>query len=77
MRTHIFSQIYKIFLQEAEEKLHDVVMMRAESKELQGWKKHLDARERIRVDKRNHELGLFLLESLPKQVRWFVSSLVC
>jgi hypothetical protein len=48
--------------------LHDVVMMRSEAKELAGWRKHLDTRERIKIDKRNHELGLWLIDALPKQV---------
>jgi hypothetical protein len=55
-------------VKELESKLHDVVMMRGESSELMAWKKHLGTRERIKADRRNHELGLWILESLPKAV---------
>ena len=46
----------------------DVLMMREEVAELQGWKKHMSTKDRIRADRRNYELGLFALESLPKDV---------
>jgi len=53
---------------ELEEKLHDVIMMRKEAQELNAWRKHLSTAERIKIDKRNHELGLWLVDSLPKAV---------
>jgi hypothetical protein len=55
-------------MKEIEDKLHDVVMMRGESAELSSWRKHLPTSERIKADRRNHELGLWILESLPKSV---------
>ena len=55
-------------LKDTEDKLHDIVMMRQEASELEGWKKHLGTRERIKADRRNHELGLWVIESLPKSV---------
>ena len=55
-------------VRELESKLHDVVVLRQESKEILSWKKHLSTRDQIKADKRNHELGLWLLESLPSSV---------
>ena len=62
---------------ELESKLHNVVMMRDEAKELEAWKSHLGTRDRIRADKRNHELKLWLLESLPKTVMRDVLQNIC
>ena len=64
-------------LQDAENKLHDLVMMRGEAAELAAWRKHLSTTDRIKVDKRNHELGLWLLDSLPKAVTKEVLQTVC
>jgi len=55
-------------LQGMEDKMHDMVMQRGEASELAMWRKHLSTSERIRIDKKNHELGLYLIDSLPKQV---------
>ena len=55
-------------MKELEEQLHDVIMMRKEASELNAWRKHLSTSERIKIDKRNHELGLWLVDSLPKAV---------
>lgn len=51
-----------------ENRIHDIIMKRGETAEISAWKKHLDTSERIRVDKRNHELGLWLLDNLPRAV---------
>jgi hypothetical protein len=64
-------------LQDAENKLHDLVVMRGEAAELAAWRKHLSTSDRIKVDKRNHELGLWLLDSLPKAVAKEVLQTVC
>jgi len=64
-------------VEELEGKLHDVIMMRKESAELEGWKKHVGTRERIKADRRNHELGLWILESLPKAVMKDVVEAAC
>lgn len=64
-------------LQDAENKLHDLVMMRGEAAELAAWRKHLSTSDRIKVDKRNHELGLWLIDSLPKAVTKEVLQTVC
>ena len=62
---------------ELESKLHNVVMMRDEASELTAWKSHLSTRDRIKADKRNHELKLWLLESLPKTVMKEVLQNIC
>ncbi len=41
------------------------------------WRKHLSTADRIKVDKRNHELGLWLLDSLPKATMKEVLQTVC
>lgn len=64
-------------LADAENKLHDLVMMRGEAAELAAWRKHLSTSDRIKVDKRNHELGLWMLDSLPKAVTKEVLQTVC
>jgi len=64
-------------LRDAEDKLHDLVMMRGEAAELAAWKKHMSVTDRIKVDKRNHELGLWVLDSLPKAVTKEVLQCVC
>lgn len=64
-------------IKELEEKLHDVIMMRKEAQELSAWRKHLSTAERIKIDKRNHELGLWLVDSLPKVVIKDVLQAVC
>jgi hypothetical protein len=55
-------------IHDLERKVHDLVMLRGEAAEIEAWRKHLSTSERIRIDKRNHELGLWLLDSLPKNV---------
>ena len=59
-------------LQELEDKMHDLVTMRGEANELAMWRKHLSTSERIRIDKKNHELGLCLIDALPKQVHIYI-----
>ena len=51
-----------------EEKLHDAIVLRNETNEIQSWKKHLSTRDRIKADRRNFELGLWLIDSLPKTI---------
>lgn len=53
---------------ELESKLHDVVMMRKEAAEVASFKKYLSTSDRIKADKRNHELGLWIIESVPTAV---------
>lgn len=55
-------------IHDLERKVHDLIMMRGEAAEIDSWRKHLSTSERIRIDKRNHELGLWMMDSLPKQV---------
>jgi hypothetical protein len=62
---------------EAENKLHDLVMMRGEAAELEAWRKHMSLTDRIKIDKRNHELGLWAMDSLPKTVTKEVLQAVC
>jgi hypothetical protein len=62
---------------ELESKLHNVVMMRDEAAELASWRSHLSTKDRIKADKRNHELKLWLLESLPKTVMKEVLQNIC
>lgn len=63
--------------EEMEGKVHDLVMMRGNTAEINGWRKHLETSERIKIDKRNHDLGLWLLESLPKTVMKEVLQTIC
>ena len=60
-----------------ESKLHDVVMMKGEAQELMNWRQHLSTSDRIKADRRNHELKLWLLESLPKSVMQEVLQSLC
>lgn len=60
-----------------EAKLHDLIMLRGESAEISSWRKHLQTSERIKIDKRNHELGLWLIEALPKTVMKETLQAVC
>lgn len=53
---------------ELESKLHDVIMMRKEAAEVASFKKYLSTGDRIKADKRNHELGLWIIESIPTAV---------
>lgn len=53
---------------ELESKLHDVIMMRKEAAEVASFKKYLSTSDRIKADKRNHELGLWIIESIPTAV---------
>jgi hypothetical protein len=55
-------------VKELESKLHDVIMMRKEAAEVASWRKHLSTSDRIKVDKRNHQLGLWIIESIPTAV---------
>ena len=64
-------------LQDLEDKLHDLVMMRGEAAEIAAWRQHLSTKDRIQVDKRNYELGLWLLDSLPKAVAKEILQGVC
>lgn len=64
-------------IQELENKVHDLVLLRGESEEIAQWRKHLSTKDRIKVDKKNHELGLWLLESLPKTIMKETLQMVC
>ena len=64
-------------LKELEEKLHDTIMLRNESAEIESWRKHLNTRDRIKADRRNFELGLWLIDSLPKAVMKEALQTVC
>ena len=64
-------------MKELEEKLHDAVLMRNETAEIESWRKHLSTRERIKADRRNFELGLWLIDSLPKAVMKEALQTVC
>ena len=64
-------------IQELEHKVNDLVLLRGESEEIAQWRKHLSTTERIKVDKKNHELGLWLLESLPKTIMKETLQMVC
>jgi hypothetical protein len=37
--------------------MHDLIMLRGESAEIAAWRQHLSTKDRIKVDKRNYELG--------------------
>lgn len=64
-------------IHEMETKIHELVLLRGEAAEVAAWRKHLSTAERIKIDKRNHELGLWLLESLPKTVMKESLQMVC
>jgi hypothetical protein len=64
-------------LQEMELKIHELTILKKETMEIQQWKKHLSTSERIKIDKRNHELGLYLLESLPKNIMKDCLQMIC
>ena len=64
-------------IENLESKLHDLIMLRGETAEIEGWRKHLQTSERIKIDKRNHELGLWLIEALPKTVMKETLQSVC
>jgi hypothetical protein len=64
-------------LREVENKFHDLVMMRGEAAELEAWRKHMSVSDRIKIDKRNHELGLWVLDSLPKAMTKEILQTVC
>lgn len=64
-------------INELESQLRDVIVMRKESDEMKSWNKHLSTREKISIDKKNYELKLWLLESLPKTVMKEVLQGVC
>lgn len=64
-------------IKELEDKLHDAFMMRNETAEIESWRKHLSTRERIKADRRNFELGLWMIDSLPKAVMKEALQTVC
>lgn len=55
-------------LSECESKLHDLIVMRRESAELMGDRKNMTVKQKVLMDKRNFELGLWVLDSLPHEV---------
>jgi hypothetical protein len=55
-------------LTECESKLHDLIVMRRESAELMGDRKNMTVKQKVLMDKRNFELGLWVLDSLPNEV---------
>lgn len=63
--------------EQLEERLHDLILLRGEAAEISMWRKHLTTTDRIKVDRRNHELGLWLLDSLPKATMKEVLQTVC
>ena len=64
-------------IENLESKLQDLIMLRGESAEISSWRKHLQTSERIKIDKRNHELGLWLIEALPKTIMKETLQAVC
>ena len=65
------------YREQLEERLHDLILLRGEAAEIRMWRKHLTTADRIKVDRRNHELGLWLLDSLPKATMKEVLQTVC
>lgn len=63
--------------EDLEDKVRDLTVMRGEAAEVAMWRKHLSTADRIKIDKRNHELGLWLLDSLPKTVMKETLQMVC
>jgi len=63
--------------EELETKLQDLLALRQTTNAMNGWKSHLSTAERIKIDKKNHELKLFLLDSLPKEVLKDTLQMVC
>ena len=55
-------------LTECESKLHDLIVMRRESAELIGDRKSMTVKQKVLMDKRNYELGLWVLDSLPHEI---------
>jgi hypothetical protein len=64
-------------INELESQLRDVIVMRKESQEIKSWNKHISTHERILIDKKNYELKLWLLESLPKSIMKEILQGVC
>ena len=60
-----------------EARLHDIVVMRKESAELEGLRKHMSVKDRMAADRRNYEMGLYLLDSLPQEVAKESLKMVC
>ena len=60
-----------------ESRLHDIVVMRKESAELEGLRKHMSAKDRMAADRRNYEMGLYLLDSLPQEVAKESLKMIC
>lgn len=64
-------------IQEFEERIRDLISYRKESSAMESWKSHLSTAERMKIDKKNHELGIWLIESLPKASLVEIVQLVC
>ncbi len=63
--------------EDLELKVRDLTILRGEAAEISNWRKHLSTADRIRIDKRNHELGLWLFDSLPKTVMKDTLQMIC
>lgn len=64
-------------IQQSEEKIRDLITYRKEVSAVDSWKSHLSTAERIKIDKKNHDLGIWLVESLPKTALVDIVQLVC
>ncbi len=64
-------------LQESEEKISDLLTYRKEELSLESWRRKLPTAERIKIDKKNHDLGIWLMESLPKTTLVETVQLIC
>eukprot|EP01038_Epipyxis_sp_PR26KG_P008400 gene8400-11358_t len=76
---------------ELEHKLYDLITKKNEIAELNLWKKklssnqnqsnsfknNLSTQEQIRIDKKNHELGLYIIDSLPRMTMRDILLSIC
>jgi len=58
-------------------KFHDLLSLRQTTNGMNGWKSHVSTSERIKIDRKNFELKLFLLDSLPKEIMKETLQMVC
>jgi hypothetical protein len=60
-----------------QQKLDDILALRDAASASSTWKSHLSTAEKIKIDKKNHELRLHLIDSLPTDIMRDTLKMIC
>lgn len=74
-----YKQFRELFTEKEvlQQKLDDILALRHVSSASSTWKSHLSTSEKIKIDRKNHELHLHIIDSLPADIMRDTLQMVC